>query len=209
MADLVEIPRLDGPYLRWLSICGDILTKNKATIARVGALDEGRMTSRIPATKPTQYAQLFGGGLSKTHLHVNLLVPEPDWEPPNPAPLKALRTGVSDFLGESVELDLSGRFRLPAKALPKKGIIPNAMAKRNAAGLAVRQTAQRLMIEDSPVYELSWSLGDNGTNVYVSLKMKWETVINASYLIRCKGFVTDVFDLIVLGEVTDAAPRKK
>lgn len=211
MAETVDIPRIKNPYMRLLSVCGEVRTRKSAAMNELQRIAKNEVIlSKSGRGATTQYVSLFGGRSIKNHLHVNFVAHVKQKRKKLSIPLQdqaAIEQPLSRLIGEAVDVSVMGRFVLPAKRLPKSGLIRSEPSKKVHQTFSIRQTGQWLEIGEDPVLaQLMWRLSPDHKNVRVEIRIEDSLTIDRTYLSECMSVIESLFIyLVMLGAEDDAA----
>jgi hypothetical protein len=201
MMDHLEIPDLDDPFLMELSVCAKVRTRNSRLLSEMKKLNTNRMTALVGdfvKGEAELYAQIFGGGEIKNHLHVNVLIRPNGWQ--KKAFLSSVRKvqdAARQFFGLSADLIIRGEFLIPISELPKKCFIRDARKETRIAGMKANRTGENFVFKNHPfMYRLRWA--DFGKDhVVVMLDVNQTMKIETGYLQKSKSAVLKAFRTLI------------
>lgn len=198
MEETIEIPDLLHPYLMELSVCAKLRTKKKALLSKLAKLRPPIVATLSKSSG--MYAQVFGGGQVKEHLHVDVMLRPPDWKAKSELrPLASLQSALGQFIGSQADVIVSGEFLVERNELPKDHFIRAAKKRMKIGGTSAERTGESFVLSTKPYRALRWSDFGDGY-VLVALEFRFMTEIERDYLLKSKVILLNAFHSLVLAE---------
>jgi hypothetical protein len=196
MAMKIEIPDLFDPYLMELSVCGRIGIKDKKSLSILNHLYDNPLIGIV--NKSSTYAEVFGGGEIKNHLHVNIVIRPPSWAQKQKfRPLSALQSALGNFLGVGGRFRIRGEFLVEKSDLPKDGFIRAAMKRTEVVGIRATRLGETYALEsEEPYSQFRWMDFGKGY-ILAILDIESSMKIEADYLLKSKSAIVWAFRRLI------------
>jgi hypothetical protein len=178
--------------------CGQLKTDDKKLLQWLTAQKKEWMIVRVKVAGRTAFLRAGFGGKSGRHCHVDLAMADffPKGQHPEPTHSKTDIQEVLDRLyGEAADFEVEAHFTHPKSELPRIIHFTNNMFKYNEDGVSIKMTGGKLSITGTPVYSITWALGDEDEDEEALLRFEAHTdaTLDDSYMTHLFSLMNSAF----------------
>ncbi len=196
----IVLPSFEDQHGELLTVCGNIANPKKH-IKKVG-------TKVARYGKPPKQAFVRGWIRDKKELYVHVDCVLKSYFPKTDIPKttnkkEAIFKMIESVLGETIEAQVSGCFKVNLKDLPSSGLIKTMYSEQTVKeGVSMKVTGSTFSLSGLPIKEISWK-ESNYEDGIIFIFIDGETIveITENYLYEMWNWINEQFLLFILGKV--------
>lgn len=204
----IVIPRLTNRYCAGISVCGELTNQEPNFLKKIKHLQAQSkvLAVEVQRGRVPEVAVLDWGGGDDRHIHVDIYkkkflnLDELEFT----SSVEEIQGKLDEIVGEQVLANLKGRFRVPVKIIPERGVIHSTFFRLDRGGFSIASTGGEFAIEGAPIKRMAWSLDEKREYLYVEMSTKVILSISEKYLEDIYETFVFFFKSLVMGDASDA-----
>ena len=206
----IRLPQFEDGFSSMFTACAEVAVKDKKLAELLTKKQE--MIAAYESSRGPALFRVMVRNEPGNFVHVDCALEQHFLPQEVPKPNKKvdrLEAFLDPFLGLTAEIGLVGTFRVPLRTLPPRGIIRILSEEQKTAGVSIRLTEGTFEFAGCPVSRIQWSIEAEAGIVSAIVFAAKEGVLGESYLADSTKWLTEQFNVIVVGEAGHAAQRYK